>query len=152
MKAKQQHSPFLSWVPPMRLFNDLGSWPSEAQERGLLTSQHLINTYLLRRRLNYCCSIAKSCPTLCDPMDCSTPSFPVLHYLLEFAQTHVHWVSDAILSSHFLLPASPPTLTLSQHQGLFQWSALHIRWPKYWGFSFSISPNEYPRSNSFRID
>ena len=100
-----------------------------------------------------CCSVAKSCPTLCDPMDCSTPSFPVLHYLLEFAQTHVHWVSDAILSSHFLLPASPPTLTLSQHQGLFQWSALHIRWPKYWSFSFSISPsNEYSGLISFRID
>ena len=100
-----------------------------------------------------CCSVAKSCPTLCDPMDCSTPSFPVLHYLLEFAQTHVHWVSDAILSSHFLLPASPPTLTLSQHQGLFQWSALCIRWLKYWSFSFSISPsNEYSGLISFRID
>ena len=100
-----------------------------------------------------CCSVAKSCPTLCDPVDCCTPGFPVLHCLSEFAQTHVHWVGDAILSSHFLLPASPPTLTLSQHQGLFQWSALCIRWPKYWSFSFSISPsNEYSGLISFRID
>ena len=113
MKAKQQHSPFLSWVPPMRLFNDLGSWPSEAQERGLLTSQHLINTYLLRRRLNYCCSIAKSCPTLCDPMDCSTPSFPVLHHLPEFAQTQVHQVSDAIQPSHPLSSSSPFAFNIS---------------------------------------
>ena len=63
-----------------------------------------------------CCSIIKSCPTLCDPMD-----FPILHYLLEFAQTHVHWVDDAIQSSHHLSPPSPPAFSLSQHQGLFQW-------------------------------
>ena len=56
-----------------------------------------------------------------QPMDCSTPGFPVLHHLLEFAQTHVHWVSDAIQPSHPLLPPSPPALNLSQHQGLFQW-------------------------------
>ena len=59
-------------------------------------------------------------------MDCSIPGFPVLHYLLEFAQTHIHWVSDAIQPSHPLSPSSPPTLNLSQHQGLFQWiSCLH---------------------------
>ena len=63
----------------------------------------------------------QSCPTLCDPMDCSTPSFAVLHYLLEFAQTHVHWVDDAIQPSHPLLRFSHPVLNLSQHQGLFQW-------------------------------
>ena len=73
-----------------------------------------------------CCSIAKLCPTPCDPMNCSTPGFPVLHYLLEFAQTHVQWVSDAIQLSHPLLPTSPPALNLSQHQGLSQWiSSLH---------------------------
>ena len=54
-------------------------------------------------------------------LDCTTPSFPVLHYLSEFAQTHVHWVNDAIQPSHSLLPTSPPALNLSQHQGLFQW-------------------------------
>ena len=67
------------------------------------------------------CSVTKSCPNLCDPMDCSTPGFPVLHCLLEFAHTHVHWVSDATQPSHPLLPPSPPALNLSQHQGLFQW-------------------------------
>ena len=67
-----------------------------------------------------CCSVAKSCPTLWDPMDCSTPGFPVLHLLLELAQTHVHWVSDATEPSHPLSAPSPPTFNLSQHQGLFQ--------------------------------
>ena len=64
--------------------------------------------------------VVKSCPTLCDPMDCSTPGFPVLHYLLEFAQTHVHQANDAIQPSHPLLPTSPPALNLSQHQDPFQ--------------------------------
>ena len=66
-----------------------------------------------------CCSASKSCLTICDPMNCSTPGFPVLHYLLEFAQTHVHWVSDAIWPSHPLFPPSPPVFNLSQHQGVF---------------------------------
>ena len=66
-----------------------------------------------------CCSIVKSCPTLGNPMDCSTPGFPVLHYLLEFAQTQAHWVSDAIQLPHPLLPSS--ALNPSQHQGLFPW-------------------------------
>ena len=68
-----------------------------------------------------CCSVIKSCPTLCNPMDCSTPGFPVLHHLPEFAQTHVHWVSDALQPSH---PLSPPSyaLNLSQHQGPFPWT------------------------------
>ena len=59
--------------------------------------------------------------TVCDPMDWSTPGFPILHYLLEFAQTHVYWVSDAIQPSHPLSPPSPPALNLSRCQGLFQW-------------------------------
>ena len=67
-----------------------------------------------------CCSVAKSCPTLCDPMNCSTPGFPILHHLPEFAQTRVHWVSDHIQPSHPLSPSSPPAFNLSQHQGLFQ--------------------------------
>ena len=57
----------------------------------------------------------------CDPMDSSIPGFPVLHYLPEFAQTHVHWVSDAIQPSHPLPSPSPPALSLPQHQGLSQW-------------------------------
>ena len=68
-----------------------------------------------------CCLITKSCLTLCDPMEWSVLGFPVLHYLPEFAQTHVHWVSDAIPPSHPLSAPSPPALNLSQHQGLFQW-------------------------------
>ena len=66
-----------------------------------------------------CCSVAQSCPTLCYPMDWSTPGFPVLHYLLEFSQTHAHRVSDAIQPSHPLSPTSS-AFNLSQHQGLFQ--------------------------------
>ena len=68
-----------------------------------------------------CCPVTQSCPTLCDSMDCSTPGFSVLHYLLESAQTHVCWVCDVVQPSHPLLPPSPPALSLSQHQGLFQW-------------------------------
>ena len=67
-----------------------------------------------------CCSVARLCPALCHPRDCSTPGFPVLHCLMEFAQTHVHRVGDAIQPFHPLLPPSPPVLNLSQHQGLFQ--------------------------------
>ena len=66
-------------------------------------------------------SVAQSCPTLCDHMDCSMPGFPVHHQLLELAQTHVHQVSDAIQPSHPLSSPSPPAFSLSQHQGLFQW-------------------------------
>ena len=71
-------------------------------------------------------SVAQSCLTPCDPMDCSTPGLPVHHQLLEFTQTHVHWVSDTIQPSHLLLSPSPPTFNLSQHHGLFQGvSSLH---------------------------
>ena len=68
-----------------------------------------------------CCSIFQSCLTPCDPMDCSTPGFPVLHHLPEFTQTHVHWVDDTIQTSHPLSSPSPPAFSLSQHQGLSQW-------------------------------
>ena len=68
-----------------------------------------------------CSSVAQLCLTLCNPMDCSVPGFPVLHCLPESAQTHVHWVGNAIQWSHPLSPASPPALSLSQLQGLFQW-------------------------------
>ena len=65
-------------------------------------------------------SVTQSCPTLCNPMDCSTPGFPVHDQLPELTQTHVHQVSDAIQPSHPLLSPSPPTFSLSQHQGLFK--------------------------------
>ena len=86
-------------------------------------------------------------------MNHSTPGLPVHHQLPEFTQTHVHRVGDAIQPSHLLLSPSPPTLNLSQHQGFPNESALHIRLPKYWSFSFSISPsNEYSGLISFRMD
>ena len=89
----------------------------------------------------------------CDSQDCSTPGFPVLHYLLEFAQTRVHWVGDAIQPSNPLLSLSPPALNFPQHQGFSSESGLHISWPKHWGFSFSISPsNECSGLISFRTD
>ena len=69
----------------------------------------------------YCCSVAQSYPTLGNPPDCSTPGCPVLHHLPELAQTHVHWVADAIQPSHPLFSPSSPALNLSQHQGLFKW-------------------------------
>ena len=97
--------------------------------------------------------VTKSCLTLCDPMHCSTPGFPVLPHLPEFTQTHVHWVYDG--SSHFilchsllLLPSIFPNSSVFSSE-----SALQIRWPKYWSFSFSISPsNEYSGLISFRTD
>ena len=66
-------------------------------------------------------SVTQSCPTLCNPMDCSMPGFPVHYQLPELAQTHVHWVSDAIQPTHPLSSPSPPAFNLSQHQGLFKW-------------------------------
>ena len=103
-----------------------------------------------------CCSVGQLCLTLCSPMDCSTPGYPVLHYLLELAQTHVLWVSDAILVEwhlilsclHLLLPSA-----FSQHPIFSSESVLRIRWPKYWSFSFGISPsNECSGLISFRMD
>ena len=102
-----------------------------------------------------CCwsSVAKLYPPLCDPMNCSTSGFPVLYYLLEFAQTHVHWISDVIQPSHPLFSPSPLALRLSQMKVFSNESAVHIWWPKYWSFSFSIShSNEYSELISLRID
>ena len=98
-------------------------------------------------------SVAQSCLTLCDPMDCSTPGFPVHHQLPEFTQTHVHWVSDAFQPSHPLSsPLLPPSIVPSIRVFSNE-SVLHIRWPKYWSFSFTISlSNEYLGLISFRMD
>ena len=100
-----------------------------------------------------CCSAAQLWLILWDPMNCSTPGFPFLHHLLELAQTHVHWVGDAIQPSHPLF--SPLLLLLSIFPSIRVFSnesALLIRWPKYWSFSFSISPsNEYSGLISFKI-
>ena len=101
--------------------------------------------------ISCCSSVAQSCLTLSDPMDGSMPAFLVLHYLPELAQTHVHWVGEAIQQSHCsfsLLPSIFPSIRVFSNE-----SALPIRGPKYWSFSFSISPsNEYSGLISFRID
>ena len=100
-----------------------------------------------------CCSVTQSCPTVCKPMDCSTPDFPVLHHLAELAQTHVHRVGDAIQPSHLLSSPSPPALNLSQHQGLFQWVGSLHQVAKVLELQFQNSPsNEYSGLISFRID
>ena len=86
-------------------------------------------------------------------MDPSTPGFPVHAQLLEFTQTHVHWVGDAIQPSHPLSSPSPPVFNFSQHKVFSNESALSIKWPKYWSFNFNIIPsNEYSGLISFRID
>ena len=104
----------------------------------------------------HCCSVSKLCLTICNPMTCGTRGFPVLHYHLELAKTHTHWVSDAIQPSQ---PLSPPSLALSlpQHHGLFQWVGQSI------GASVSVSvlpmniqdwfpSKEHPGLISFRMD
>ena len=94
--------------------------------------------------------VAQLCLTLCHPMDCSTPGFPVHHQLLELDQTHVHRVSDAIQPSHPLSSSSPPAFP--SIRVFSNGSVLCIRWPKYWSFSFRISTyNDYSGLISFRI-
>ena len=108
----------------------------------------LVISFLSRRKLK----VAQSCPTLCNPMDCSMPDFPVHHQIPEFTQTHVHWVDDAInylilCLPLLLLPSIFPSIRVLSNE-----SILHIRWPKYWSFSFNISPsNEYSGLISFRM-
>ena len=96
-------------------------------------------------------SVTQSCPTLCDPMNRSTPGLPVHHQLLEFTQTHVHWAGDAIQPTHPLSSPSPPifpSIRVFSNE-----SVLSIRWPKYWSFSFNISPsNEHSGLICFRMD
>ena len=98
-------------------------------------------------------SVAQSCPTLCDLMNRSTPDLPVCHHLPEFTQTHVHRVSDAIQPSHPLSSPSPPAPISPSIRVFSNESILHMRWPKYWSFSFSIIPSkEIPGLISFRMD
>ena len=119
----------------------LKSWFSWCSSRS-----HL---YHLLLHCHHHCSVTQLCPTLCDPMDWSTPGFPVLYHLPEFAQTHVHWVGNALqssLSSLLLLPSVFPSIKVFSNE-----SAPCISWPKYWIFSISLS-NEYSGLISFRID
>ena len=114
-------------------------------------------TYIWKANKRQCSvqfsSVTQSCLTLCNPMNHSMPGLPVHHQLLEFTQTHVHRVGDAIQTSHLcrpllLLPPIPPNIRVSSNE-----STLHMRWPKYWSFRFSISPSkEHPGLISFRIN
>ena len=108
-----------------------------------------------QRRLVCCyhgCSHSQSCPTLCDPRHCSTPGFPVLHCLPEFAQIHVLWVSDAIQPSHPQPPPSHPALCLSQHQGLLQWDGSSNHVANILELQLQHQPFQYSRLISFRVD
>ena len=112
----------------------------------------LLNSFIIFKSVQFS-SVTQSCPTLCDPMNRSMPGLRVHHQLPEFTQTHVHRVSDAIQPSHLcrpllLLPLIPPSIRVFSNE-----STLQMRWPKYWSFSFSISPsNEHPGLISFRMD
>ena len=125
-------------------------WQSFTTERKMRkTGQWIYRQYLLQL---YHCSVHKSFPTLCDPMDCSTPGIPVLHYLLQFAQTHV---IELMMSSNHLILCCPLLLPsiFSSIKVFTSESVLRIRWPEYWSFRFSISlSNEYSGLISFRID
>ena len=137
----------IGWIPRWRRFSGEGKWqltpvslPGESHgQRNLVGSGPVQFS-----------STTQSCPNFCDPMDWSTPGSPVHHQLPESTQTHVHRVGHAIQPSHPLLSPSPPAFNLSQHLCLFQWvSSL----PKYWSFSFNISPsNEYSGMIFFRME
>ena len=115
---------------------------------------------LFRVRLTFCewCKVVvvqslSRVLTFYSPMDCSAPGFPVFYHLPQLVQTHVHWADDAIQPSHPLSSPSPPTFSLSQHQGLFQWVGSSHQGPEYWSFSFSVGPsNEYSGLISLMID
>ena len=122
-----------------------GIFPTQGSNLGLLHCRHVAAA---------AAKSLQSCPTLSNPMNCSTPGLPVRHQPPEFTQTHVHRVSDAIQPSHplsgplLLLPSIFPSIRVFSNE-----SVLHVRWPKYWSFSFSISPsNEYSGLISFRMD
>ena len=134
----------VGWLLPRK-----AGWPVKFTLRwGLEFRDHIL---LMFYRL--CCffeqvqfsSVAQSCPTLCDPMNSSMPGLPVHHHLLEFTQTHIHQVGDAIQPSHPLLAPFPPAPNPSQHQSLFQWVNSSREVAKVLKFSFSIIPSkEHP--------
>ena len=124
---------------------DLRSWQKECPFQVFSKALHTCSVQFS--------SVAQSCPTLCDPMNWSTPGFPVHHQLLEYTQTHVHWVGDAIKPSYLLSSPSPPAFILSQHLGLFKWVSSSHQVAKYWSISFNISPsNEHPGLIFFKMN
>ena len=127
------------WKPGRTSYKHFTSWDCwRAPSRiwGGSYTEHSFRVFVYSVQL---ISVAQSCLTLCDPMGCSMPGFPVHHQLLEPTQTHVHWVGDAIQPSHPLLSPSPPAFNLSQHQGLFQWVSSSHQMAKVFGASASAS-------------
>ena len=122
-------------------------------ELSLSLIQYSFKLFFIQATQFSCCSAAQSCLILCNLVDCSTLGFPVLHHLLELAQTQVHCVRDAsnhLILHHplFFLPSMFPSIRVFSNK-----SPLYSRWPKYWSFSFSISPSsEYSGLISFRIN
>ena len=150
---KRKHGSLWNNIKLIEIWHSF-TFPTQKWEWHLEKSDHVTNPVL-------CCMlylVAQLCLTLCNPMNSSMPGLPVHHQLPGSTQTQVHWIGDAIQPSHPLSSPYPPALNLSQHQGLFKWVSsslmtLAIRWPKYWSFSFNISPsNEYPGLISFRTD
>ena len=118
---------------------DRGAW--QATVHRVTKRQTWMSNYTFTFKEENCCSVTQLYPTLSEPMDCSMPGFLVLLYPQEFAQVHVHWIDDAIQPTHslhslLLLLSVFPSIGVFSNE-----SALHIRWPKYWNFSFSISPS-----------
>ena len=143
--------------PEIKLPTSVGSLKKQESSRKTSTSALLTMPKLWLCSVQFSSvqfsSVAPSCLTLCDPTDCRTPDFPVRYQLPELTQIHVHQVSDAMRPSHPLLFPSPPIFNLPSIRVFSNESVLHIRWSKYWSFSFSISPStEYSGLISFRID
>ena len=145
------------YLEPCQRLNLLLLWPSfqpwSMQSWQMLEFWIIHLLFKKTHGTSSCCSVNQSCPTFCDPMDCSTPGFSVLHHLLELVQTQVH--KSVMPSSHLIL-CHPFLLLRSIFRTIRVFSnesALCIRWPKYWSFSFSINPSrEYSRLISFKID
>ena len=134
---------------------DRGAWKAvihEVAQNWIQLSEHTLSTDNLFSSVQFS-SVTHSCPTLCNPLDCSRPGFPVHQQLLEFTQTHVCWVGDAIQPSHslsslLLLPSNFASIRVFSNE-----SDLRIRWPNYWSFSFRTSPsNKYSGLISLRMD
>ena len=152
-QCRSEFNPSVGNIPWRRKWQSTPLFlPGKSHVQSWQTTVHVVTKRNdLVTELSY--SVAKSCPTLCGPMTCSMPGFPVLRYLLKFAQTHVH---ESVMPSNYLILCCPllllplifPSIRVFSSE-----SALRIRWLKYCSFSFSISPsNEYSGLISFRID
>ena len=136
------------------IFHCPSFWSNSTKEHYLYTYffiSELRTHFYLSEAERYCRILlvfTQSCPTLCDPKDCSMSGSSVFHCLPEFAQTHAHWVNDAIQPSHSLLPSSPLALNLSRHQGLFQWVSSSPQVAKLLKLQFQHQPLQW----IFKVD